>query len=47
MEDISPHPLADLPEGTKNPLDYALTQRDGSTLAMVRAAVAHNQTLMA
>ncbi|MEO9465395.1 MAG: EAL domain-containing protein [Sulfitobacter pontiacus] len=47
LEDISPHPLADLPEGTKNPLDYALTQRDGSTLAMVRAAVAHNQTLMA
>ena len=44
---MSQHPLADLPEGTRNPLDYAVNQRDSSTIAMVKDAVAHNQTLMA
>ncbi|MEH6673615.1 MAG: EAL domain-containing protein [Sulfitobacter sp.] len=47
MEEMSQHPLADLPEGTRNPLDYAVNQRDSSTIAMVKDAVAHNQTLMA
>jgi EAL domain-containing protein (putative c-di-GMP-specific phosphodiesterase class I) len=46
---LSPHKrrLADLPEGGNSPLAFAVSQRDQSTLAMVEAAVKHNQTLLA
>ena len=39
--------IADMPPGAQSPLDHAITQRDGSTLDMVREAIAHKQTLLA
>lgn len=33
--------------GAENPLNYAVTQRDQSTLQMVKDAIAHKQTLLA
>ena len=47
MQQRSKHRFANLPEGGENPLDYAVAQRDKSTLTMVRDAVDHKQTLMA
>lgn len=47
MKERSKHRFADLPEGGENPLNYAVAQRDRSTLAMVQDAIAHKQTLMA
>ncbi len=47
MQHRSKHRFANLPEGGENPLDYAVAQRDKSTLTMVRDAVDHKQTLMA
>ena len=41
------HRFANLPEGHHNPLDYAVSQRDRSTLEMVKEAVKHRQTLLA
>ncbi|UWQ27963.1 MULTISPECIES: EAL domain-containing protein [unclassified Leisingera] len=38
---------ADLPEGSENPLNAAVTGRDRSTLDMVADAVRHNQTVLA
>ncbi|MCX7558819.1 EAL domain-containing protein [Sulfitobacter sp. F26204] len=39
--------FADVPAGADNPLNYAVTQRDQSTLDMVSEAIAHKQTLLA
>ncbi|NUH65756.1 EAL domain-containing protein [Sulfitobacter sp. S0837] len=36
-----------MPPGAQSPLDHAVTQRDRSTLEMVREAIAHKQTLLA
>lgn len=47
MKERSKHRFANLPEGGESPLNYAITQRDRSTLAMVRDAIAHKQTLLA
>ncbi len=47
MQQRSKHRFANLPEGGENPLDYAVAQRDKSTLTMVQDAVDHKQTLMA
>ncbi|WP_255200207.1 MULTISPECIES: EAL domain-containing protein [unclassified Sulfitobacter] len=47
MHQRSKHCFADLPDGGGSPLDYAVTQRDQSTIAMVQDAVDHKQTLMA
>jgi EAL domain-containing protein (putative c-di-GMP-specific phosphodiesterase class I) len=47
VQQRSKHRFANLPEGGENPLDYAVAQRDKSTLTMVRDAVDHKQTLMA
>lgn len=41
------HRFANLPKGHDNPLDYAVSQRDRSTLEMVKEAVKHRQTLLA
>jgi EAL domain-containing protein (putative c-di-GMP-specific phosphodiesterase class I) len=38
---------ADMPEGSDNPLNAAVTGRDRSTLEMVAEAVKHNQTMLA
>lgn len=38
---------ADMPEGSDNPLNAAVTRRDHATLDMVSAAVKHNQTMLA
>ncbi|MCX8225568.1 MAG: EAL domain-containing protein, partial [Sulfitobacter sp.] len=47
MQQRSKHRFANLPEGGDNPLDYAVTHRDKSTISMVQDAVDHKQTLMA
>ncbi|SFS64533.1 EAL domain, c-di-GMP-specific phosphodiesterase class I (or its enzymatically inactive variant) [Sulfitobacter marinus] len=47
MQQRSKHRFANLPQGGENPLQYAVTQRDKSTISMVRDAVEHKQTLMA
>lgn len=47
MHQRSKHRFADLPDGGGSPLDYAVTQRDKTTIAMVQDAVDHKQTLMA
>lgn len=39
--------LADIAPGSENPLNYAVAQRDHSTLQMVKDAIAHKQTLLA
>ncbi|GAA6174345.1 EAL domain-containing protein [Sulfitobacter pacificus] len=39
--------LADMPAGAENPLNYAVSQRDKSTIDMVTEAIAHKQTLLA
>jgi len=39
--------LADLPHGAESPLAFAVNQRDQDTLDMVKAAVTHNQTMLA
>lgn len=39
--------LADMPPGADNPLNHAITQRDRSTVQMVRDAIRHKQTLLA
>jgi len=38
---------ANIPQGHHNPLDYAVTSRDRSTLQMVQEAVEHNQVMLA
>jgi len=38
---------ADMPEGSDNPLNAAVTGRDRSTLDMVGEAIKHNQTMLA
>lgn len=38
---------ADMPEGSENPLNAAVTGRDRSTLEMVTEAIKHNQTMLA
>lgn len=38
---------ADMPEGSENPLNAAVTGRDQSTLEMVTEAIKHNQTMLA
>lgn len=38
---------ANIPQGHHNPLDYAVTSRDRSTLHMVQEAVEHNQVMLA
>ncbi|MCR9124552.1 MAG: EAL domain-containing protein [Rhodobacteraceae bacterium] len=40
-------PSADLPEGVESPLDAALTARDRRVLDMVRAAVRHDEAVLA
>lgn len=47
MKEPSKHRFANLPEGGENPLAYAVTQRDRSTLALVKDALDHKQTLLA
>jgi EAL domain-containing protein (putative c-di-GMP-specific phosphodiesterase class I) len=47
VQQRSKHRFANLPEGGDNPLDYAVTHRDKSTISMVQDAVDHKQTLMA
>ncbi len=47
MNRPSKHRFANLPEGGENPLNFAVTQRDRTTLAMVKAAIDHKQTLLA
>lgn len=42
----NPH-LADLPTGVESPLAFAVSQRDQSTLDLVKEAVKHNQTMLA
>lgn len=39
--------IADLPAGADNPLNYAVSQRDKTTIDMVKEAIAHKQTLLA
>lgn len=39
--------LANIPPGADNPINFALAQRDQSTLEMVREALEHKQTLLA
>lgn len=39
--------LADIAPGSENPLNFAVAQRDKSTLQMVREAIEHKQTLLA
>jgi EAL domain-containing protein (putative c-di-GMP-specific phosphodiesterase class I) len=39
--------LADIAPGSENPLNYAVTQRDKSTLEMVKDAIEYKQTLLA
>ncbi len=39
--------MADMPEGSDNPLDAAVTGRDRATLDMVSEAIKHNQTMLA
>lgn len=39
--------MANIAPGAENPLNYAVTQRDQSTLQMVKDAIAHKQTLLA
>ncbi len=39
--------MADMPEGSDNPLNAAVTTRDRSTLEMVGEAISHNQTMLA
>ena len=38
---------ADIPEGSDNPLNAAVTARDRSTIDMVTEAIRHNQTMLA
>jgi EAL domain-containing protein (putative c-di-GMP-specific phosphodiesterase class I) len=38
---------ADMPEGSDNPLNAAVTGRDRTTLEMVTEAIKHNQTMLA
>lgn len=45
--DIPKRPWADVPDGADSPLNAAVTDRDASTLDMVRAAVRHRQCLLA
>lgn len=47
MKEHSKHRFANLPEGGENPLNYAVAQRNRSTIAMVQDAIVHKQTLMA
>jgi len=47
VQQRSKHRFANLPRGGENPLQYAVTQRDKTTISMVREAVEHKQTLMA
>tara|TARA_R110002049_G_scaffold29972_3_gene102061 strand:- start:9320 stop:10234 length:915 start_codon:yes stop_codon:yes gene_type:complete len=39
--------FADVPPGSDNPLNHAVTRRDANTLDMVRDAITHKQTLLA
>lgn len=39
--------MADVAPGSEDPLNYAVNQRDKSTLQMVKDAIAHKQTLLA
>lgn len=39
--------MADIAPGSENPLNYAVGQRDKSTLQMVKDAIEHKQTLLA
>ena len=39
--------MANIAPGAENPLNYAVGQRDQSTLQMVKDAIAHRQTLLA
>jgi len=39
--------LADVPPGSEDPISFAVSQRDKTTLAMVREAISHQQTLLA
>lgn len=39
--------MADIAPGSENPLNYAVAQRDKSTLQMVKDAITHKQTLLA
>jgi EAL domain-containing protein (putative c-di-GMP-specific phosphodiesterase class I) len=39
--------MADVPSGHANPLDYAVTKRDSSTMKMVEDAIAHKQVMLA
>jgi len=39
--------MADMPEGSENPLNAAVVGRDRSTLDMVEEAIKHNQTMLA
>lgn len=43
----TPRRYADVPAGTDNPLNYALSLRDQNTIAMVREAIEHRQTMLA
>ncbi|MEP2642364.1 EAL domain-containing protein [Roseobacter sp.] len=39
--------LADVPPGAENPLQFALSQRDKSTISLVEQAIKHKQVLLA
>ncbi len=41
------HRFADVPPGSQDPISFAVTQRDATTIAMVREAIDHRQTLLA
>lgn len=47
MVNRNKHRFADVAPGADNPLNYAVSQRDKSTIQMVKDAIAHKQTLLA
>lgn len=47
MSGISKRMLADMPVGSDNPLNFAISRRDQSTLKLVADAVKHKQVLLA
>lgn len=47
MKGIHRRQMADIPPGGQSPLDFAMAQQAQSTLAMVKEAINHNQTLLA
>lgn len=44
---ISKHQMADMPPGSHNPLDAAVTSRDADTISLVTDAVAYKEAMLA